>query len=71
MRSIRLLALVCALAAALLSGLAWGKKKKEEETQTLQLPKDPPAALTAETRRLIYQVTPLSGKGLERRGGSP
>jgi enamine deaminase RidA (YjgF/YER057c/UK114 family) len=67
MRSIRLLALVCALAAALLSGLsslASGKKKKEEETQTLQLPKDPPAALTVETRRLIYQVTPLSAKGL-------
>ena len=63
MRSIRLLALVCALAAALLSCL-WGKKKKEEETQTLQVPKDPPAALTAETRRLIYQVTPLSAKGL-------
>jgi len=41
-----------------------GKEEKEEETQTLQLPKDPPAALTAETRRLIYQVTPLSAKGL-------
>jgi enamine deaminase RidA (YjgF/YER057c/UK114 family) len=64
MRSIRLLVLVCALTAALLSCLLWGKKKKEEETQTLQLPKDPPAALTAETRRLIYQVTPLSAKGL-------
>ncbi len=64
MRSIRLLALVCALAATFLCCLLWGKKKKEEETQTLQLPKDPPAALTAETRRLIYQVTPLSGKGL-------
>jgi enamine deaminase RidA (YjgF/YER057c/UK114 family) len=64
MRSIRLLALVCVLAVAFLSCVLWGKKKKEEETQTLQLPKDPPAALSAETRRLIYQVTPLSAKGL-------
>jgi enamine deaminase RidA (YjgF/YER057c/UK114 family) len=64
MRSIRLLVLVCALAAAFLSCSLWAKKKKEEDTQTLQLPKDPPAALTAETRRLIYQVTPLSAKGL-------
>src|ERR1700722_8223433 len=67
MRSFRLLALVGALAVALLSclsSLALSKKKKEEETQTLQLPKDPPTALTAETRRLIYQVTPLSAKGL-------
>ena len=61
MRSIRVLALVCALAVTLLS---WGKKKKEEETQTLQLPKDPPTALTVETRRLVFSVTPLSGKGL-------
>ncbi len=61
MRSIRLLALACALAATLVS---WGKKKKEEETQTLQVPKDPPAAITAETRRLAFQVTPLSARGL-------
>jgi enamine deaminase RidA (YjgF/YER057c/UK114 family) len=61
MRGIRLLALVCALAVTLSS---WGKKKKEEETQTLQLPKDPPAALTVETRRLVFGVTPLSAKGL-------
>ena len=61
MRSIRLLVLVCALAAAVLS---WGKKEKEEETQTLQIPKDPPAALSAETRRLNFHVTPLSAKGL-------
>jgi enamine deaminase RidA (YjgF/YER057c/UK114 family) len=40
------------------------KKKKEDETQTLQVPKDPPAAVLAETRRLVFHVTPLSGKGL-------
>ncbi len=61
MRRISLLALVGVLAVTLSS---WGKKKKEEETQVLQLPKDPPSALTAETRRLVFQVTPLSAKGL-------
>ncbi len=61
MRRVCLLALVGALAVA---GLSWGKKKKEEETQVLQLPKDPPSAITAETRRLVFHVTPLSAKGL-------
>jgi enamine deaminase RidA (YjgF/YER057c/UK114 family) len=61
MRRIWLLALAGALAVTFSS---WGKKKKEEETQVLQLPKDPPSALTAETRRLVFQVTPLSAKGL-------
>lgn len=53
--------MVCALAVTFSS---WGKKKKEEETQSLQAPKEPPAAVTAETRRLVFQVTPLSAKGL-------
>jgi len=61
MRSIRLLALCCALAVTLSS---WGKKNKEDETQTLQIPRDLPAALTADTRRLAFQVTPLSARGL-------
>jgi enamine deaminase RidA (YjgF/YER057c/UK114 family) len=61
MRRIWLLALAGALAVTLSS---WGKKKKEEETQVLQLPKEPPSALTAETRRLVFHVTPLSSKGL-------
>jgi len=60
MRRIWLLALAGALAATLSS---WGKKK-EEQTQVLQLPKDPPSALTVETRRLVFHVTPLSAKGL-------
>jgi enamine deaminase RidA (YjgF/YER057c/UK114 family) len=38
--------------------------KKKETTQVLELPKDPPLALAAETRYLIFQVAPLSGKGL-------
>src|SRR5262245_46020771 len=55
-RSICILSLIFATGAA--------KKKKEEETQTLQVPRDPPAAVTAETRRLVFHVSPLSSKGL-------
>ena len=40
------------------------KKKKEELTQTLQLPKELPNAVVGETRRLTFHVTPLSSKGL-------
>lgn len=61
MRRIWLLALTGVLAVTLPS---WSKRKKEDETQVLQLPKDPPSAVTAQTRRLVFQVTPLSGKGL-------
>jgi enamine deaminase RidA (YjgF/YER057c/UK114 family) len=61
MRRTPLLVLVLALAATLSS---WAKKKKEEETQVLQVPKDPPAAITVETRRLTFEVAPLSARGL-------
>lgn len=42
------------------------KKKGDEEpaTQTLPLLKDPPAAVVAETGRLVFHVSPLSNKGL-------
>ena len=40
------------------------KPKKEEITQTLQLPKDLPSAVIGETRRLTFHVTPLSARGL-------
>jgi hypothetical protein len=40
------------------------KRKQEEVTQTLQLPKDPPSAVTAETARLVFHVSPLSSRGL-------
>lgn len=40
------------------------KKNKEEETQTLQVPKDLPAAVVGDVRRLTFRVTPLSAKGL-------
>jgi enamine deaminase RidA (YjgF/YER057c/UK114 family) len=61
MRRFAPVVLACALAIA-----AWpfAKKKKEVETQTLQLPKELPAAVVAGTRRLAFYVTPLSAKGL-------
>jgi enamine deaminase RidA (YjgF/YER057c/UK114 family) len=40
------------------------KEKKEEQTQVLQLPRELPAAVTADTRRLAFNVTPLSARGL-------
>jgi enamine deaminase RidA (YjgF/YER057c/UK114 family) len=51
---------VCALIAAAPAQ----RKKKEEITQTLQLPKELPAAVAGETRRLTFHTTPLSSKGL-------
>ena len=62
MRAFPLVALVCA--AAILAPSAQRKKKKEEETQTLQVPKDLPAAAIGDTRHLTFLVTPLSAKGL-------
>src|SRR5512133_135637 len=40
------------------------RRKKEEQTQVLQVPKELPAAVVGETRRLTFRVTPLSGRGL-------
>ncbi len=40
------------------------KKKKEEETQVLQIPRELPGAVTADTRRMAFHVSPLSAKGL-------
>jgi len=40
------------------------KKGREEVTQALVLPPELPAAVTAETDRLGFQVSPLSSKGL-------
>ncbi len=57
----RLVALVCGLS---LLALPAQRKKKDEETQTLQLPKELPSSVTGETRRLTFYVTPLTNKGL-------
>lgn len=56
-----LLALVCACTWA---AAPQRKKNKEEQTQTLQLPKELPGSVTAGTRQLTFHVTPLSPKGL-------
>src|SRR5579864_6774094 len=40
------------------------KKKDENVTQTLPPPKELPGAVTAETDRLAFGVSPLMGKGL-------
>jgi len=57
-----------AFACLLLAGpaLAQKKSKKEkiEETQVLDLPEDPPQAVTAAADRLVFHVSPLSAKGL-------
>jgi enamine deaminase RidA (YjgF/YER057c/UK114 family) len=63
MTRFKLLAGLLALAVCIYPLL--GKKKKPEEiTQTLALPQDPPATVTAETSRLVFHVSPLSAKGL-------
>lgn len=56
-----LLAVVCGLAP---SAYPAQRKKKDDITQTLQLPKELPSAVAGDTRRLTFYVTPLSGKGL-------
>ena len=40
------------------------KDRREEVTQVLELPKEPPAAVVADTDRLVFQVSPLSSNGL-------
>lgn len=40
------------------------KKKDRDTTETPPLSPEPPAAVTAETSRLTFEVTPLSAKGL-------
>jgi len=58
-------ALLCLITVTVSSSLcAMAKKKKEDITQTLEAPKDPPAAIVADTQRLGFLVSPLSAKGL-------
>ena len=60
---IKSLATACAV-MLICSPLPAKKKKPEDITQTLELPKDPPSVTTAEIRRLVFRVTPLNPKGL-------
>ena len=62
MTRIRWMAAILALAATAYPFAQ--KEKKEEITQTLEIPPDPPAAVTAETSRLVYFISPLTAKGL-------
>ena len=68
MRPFRIIALLLAL--SMVCGMIWARKKKkkgneeDELTQTLPLLKDPPQAVTVETGRLVFRVSPLSSKGL-------
>ena len=57
-------ALVALLCASVWSAAPQKKKDKEEQTQTLQLPKELPGAVTGNTHRLTFHITPLSPKGL-------
>jgi enamine deaminase RidA (YjgF/YER057c/UK114 family) len=57
-------AVLSCLALLCVGGLFAAKKKKTEDvTQTLALPKEPPQVAVGETRRLVFHVSPLSGKG--------
>src|SRR6185369_3733525 len=61
MRVLPLVALVCGLAVLATPSQ---RKKKEDETQVLQVPKELPSAVVGETRKLTFYVTPASAKGL-------
>jgi hypothetical protein len=45
-------------------GFAAKKKNPDDKTQTLEVPKDPPMVAVGESRHLVFQVSPLSAKGL-------
>jgi enamine deaminase RidA (YjgF/YER057c/UK114 family) len=62
MSALRLAASICVV--SLLFAAPQRRNKKEEQTQTLQVPRDLPGAVAGETRKLIFRVTPLSAKGL-------
>jgi enamine deaminase RidA (YjgF/YER057c/UK114 family) len=62
--------LVLLLAAATLNAqilpriLKPKEDKKQERSQVLELPRDPPAAVVADTRNLVFETSPLRNKGL-------
>src|ERR1700685_2998949 len=53
---------IAALAAAFVVIAVGGKNP--DDTQILELPKDPPMVAIGETNRLVFHVSPLSAKGL-------
>ncbi|MGH9558155.1 MAG: hypothetical protein ACRD30_02880 [Bryobacteraceae bacterium] len=64
--SIRAFAVALTLLLAVDASAARKKKKGDDEdvAQTLPVLKDPPGAVSAETGRLVFHVSPLSAKGL-------
>lgn len=63
-RSVLLLILTTTLAANTFAADNKKKPPKDEVTQTLALPKDPPAVAIGDAAHLSFNVSPLSGKGL-------
>jgi enamine deaminase RidA (YjgF/YER057c/UK114 family) len=63
-KGLEMVALACGLALVAFPPKAFPQKQKKDETQTLQLPRDLPATVEGDPRRLTFQVTPLSEKGL-------
>ena len=59
-------AIICLLLADWAIAAKKKKPKKEppEITQVLELPKDPPQAVSASAERLVFHISPLSNKGL-------
>jgi enamine deaminase RidA (YjgF/YER057c/UK114 family) len=56
---------IAILTAVFIAAASAGKKKNPEDvTQVLELPKDPPMVAIGATNRLVFHVSPLSGKGL-------
>jgi enamine deaminase RidA (YjgF/YER057c/UK114 family) len=63
-KSLRQILVLTIVAASVAAFAVAAKKKKEDETQVLQLPRELPAAVAGDTRRLSFVVTPVSAKGL-------
>src|ERR1700685_3474220 len=55
---------IAILTAVFLAAAIAGKKNPDDVTQVLELPKDPPMIAIGTTSRLVFHVSPLSGKGL-------
>lgn len=53
-----------AMLACGLALVAFPQRQKKDETQTLQLPRELPATVEGDPRRLTFYVSPLSSKGL-------
>ncbi len=60
----RRVAILSALSLAAFAAAFAGKKNRDDQTQVLDLPKDPPMVAVGETSRLVFHTAPLSAKGL-------